>query len=490
MSLFVRQLWWCLLLTGCATSVGRTDLVPAWNGVQSSSPYTPLKQEIDLLLNEKLLPQSIAALEIVSLDSGDVIYQSNPHMLMIPASNQKLFTAAAALAQLGPERFIETSVSRGGEEKRDLYLKGCGDALLTDQDLRRLAKETSARLIPGETYRLVGDVSCFDDLYWGKGWIWDDEPDPDEMFITPLSVNGNAISVAVSPGSSVGAAAAARVIPPTSFVTIRNRVTTSPEKIPSAVSIQRHPGERENVITVSGTIPLGTATVAQRVSVWQPERYTLALFREYLKSDGIQVSESLFGTTPPAVELLAVRSRTVSELVVAMLKESDNLSAENLLKFMAHSATQSPGSAGAGIRLVRRFLEERGIATAPQVIADGSGVSRYNLVTAHTIISLLEEMHRDSVNFPLFYRALAKAGQDGTLALRMRHTAAEGKVVAKSGTMNGISALSGYLTTTSGKLLAFSILIQNYAGTAAAAREVQNRICILLSNFGEGAARH
>ena len=133
--------------------------------------------------------------------------------------------------------------------------------------------------------------------------------------------------------------------------------------------------------------------------------------------------------------------------------------------------------------VVRHYLEEKEIPTTHQVIVDGSGVSRYNLTTADTIVKVLEEMYRDQEHFPVFLRSLAVAGKDGTLAHRMGDTPAEGRVRAKSGTMNGISAMSGYVTTGSGEPLAFSIMIQNYAGTARTAMEVQDMICVLLSGF-------
>jgi D-alanyl-D-alanine carboxypeptidase/D-alanyl-D-alanine-endopeptidase (penicillin-binding protein 4) len=434
-------------------------------------------------VREKLLPHTTSSIKIVSLKTGEIIYQNNPHLLMTPASNLKIVTAAAALTTLGAERSVETTVLRGGEGTRELYLKGCGDALLTTEDLRRLAQTVSGSVHPEQGYRLVGDVSCFDDLYWGKGWIWDDEPDPDEMYISALSVNGNAITVEVRPADRPGRPALVTIIPATSSVTIVTTATTSGQDSSATVVIARRPGDRENVVTVSGTVPLGAAAVVKRVSVWRPESHALTLFRDALQAYGVSVREIGFGVTPAGAELLAVRRRTVADLVSVMLRESDNLAAESLLKLMAHEATHSAGSAENGVKEVRRYLEERGISTTHQVIVDGSGVSRYNLTTADTIVRVLVAMSRDQANFPVFLRSFAVAGKDGTMAQRMGATPAAGKVRAKSGTMNGISALSGYVTTGSGEPLAFSIMIQNYAGSSKTAMEVQDMICVLLSGF-------
>lgn len=440
-------------------------------------------QRIDALVQEKLLPYTNSGIKIVSLKSGKTIYKNNSDLLMTPASNLKLFTAAAALTTLGAERSVETTVWRGGEESRELYLKGCGDALLTTEDLRQLSKTVRGSGLPVQGYRLVGDVSCFDDLYWGKGWIWDDEPDPDEMFISALSVNGNAVTVDVRPADQPGRPALVTITPATSVVTLGNTATTSAQDSSDTVVITRRPGDRENLIAVSGTVPLGAAAVVKRVSVWMPESYALTLFRDALQADMVTVKDIGFGATPTEAKLLAVRRRTVADLVAVMLRESDNLAAESLLKLMARDATHSAGSAEDGVMVVRHYLEEKEIPTTHQVIVDGSGVSRYNLTTADTIVRVLEEMYRDQEHFPVFLRSLAVAGKDGTLAHRMGDTPAEGRVRAKSGTMNGISALSGYVTTGSGEPLAFSIMIQNYAGTARTAMEVQDMICVLLSGF-------
>jgi serine-type D-Ala-D-Ala carboxypeptidase/endopeptidase (penicillin-binding protein 4) len=472
------------LLSGCNAAPGRLPQASLEMGsAQTTSPYPSLKQEIDRILQKELLPQTNAGIKIVSLATGETLYENNPAMLMTTASTQKLFTAAAALATLGAERAVETTVSIGSEGRRELYLKGCGDPMLTTDDLRHLAKTVSDSGLPRQKYRLVGDMSCFDDVYWGKGWMWDDEPDPDEMYISPLSVNNNAITVEVRPAGKVGLPAVVKVVPATSYVTIRNTATTSPKESPLAVSVNRRPGDRENIVTVSGTVPNGAAAVAKRLSVWKPELYVMTLFRDLLGSSGVDVGEISFGITPANRQVLAGKTRTVGELVSFMLKESDNLTAESLLKLMAFDATQSAGSAENGVKIIKTYLESKGISTVHQVIVDGSGVSRYNITNAETITALLEGLYKDKLNFPVFLRSLAVAGKDGTLAQRMRNTPAEGNVKAKTGTMRGISALSGYAMTPFGEPLAFSMIIQNYTGSSQVARGVLDKICILLCSL-------
>ena len=473
-----------LMLPACAATVGgidQSDCDPYNAG--SSSPYPSLKREIDALLRDKLFPYSTAGVKIISLRSGETIYQNNSRLLMTPASNLKLFTAAAALATLGGDHTVETTVSLGKEGNHELYLKGCGDPLLSGEELRQLSASVRTVTPPAGGYRLVGDVSCFDDQQWGKGWCWDDEPDPDEMYISPLSVNGNAVTVVARPADKPGEPATVTVIPPTSWVTLKNTTRTTGQDSSATLSISRPPGDRANLISVNGTVPLGSPPLVRRVTVWKPEGYALSLFRDALQADGVPVKEIVFGAAPIGGAVIAVRVRSVADLVTVMLRDSNNLAAENLLKLLGRGATLHAGSAEMGVREVRRYLEKRGISTAHQVIVDGSGVSRYNLTNADTIVRLLREMYRDKENFPTFLGSLAVAGKSGTLAHRMGGTRAEGNVKAKSGTLSGVSNLSGYVTAVGGEPLAFSILIQNYAGTAKTAMELQENICILLSGF-------
>ena len=139
-----------LFLSGCAATVSRNDQAgPGPDSVHSISPYPSLKRGIDAIVKEKLLPQTTSGIKIVSLKTGEIIYENNSHLLMTPASNLKIFTAAAALATFGAERSVETRVSLGGEGRRELYLKGCGDALLTTEDLRQLSRAVSGSNPPG-----------------------------------------------------------------------------------------------------------------------------------------------------------------------------------------------------------------------------------------------------------------------------------------------------------------------------------------------------
>lgn len=483
-----------LILSGCASldphasPTGYSAATPALPVVQSRSRFPQLKHKIDQLIEAELHPHTIAAIKIVSLVTGETVYETNADLLLVPASNQKLVTAAAALSLLGPGHRLETSVAL--DQKQDaIYLKGCGDALLNQRELALLAQEAATKLPHKGPYRLSADTSCFDDVYWGAGWMWDDEPDPDSMYLSALSLNRNTVSFRVDPGEAESSPLLVSADPSSKYVTVLNQATTGKAGGACAVSVRRRAGDRENVVTVAGSLAPGCAPVVKRLTVWKPELLALTVFGEQLSQLGVSVSSLNVAPTPPDALPLAMMCRPVSEVVTVMLKQSDNLSAESLVKYLGHVATGREGTAASGLARVAAYLKSKGIAAERLVLADGSGLSRYNLLTAESLVRLLVEAYRDPLVSAPFVDGLPIAGKDGTLARRMKGTAAEGTVLAKTGTMTGVSALSGYAVTAEGEKLAFSMLMQNFAGSSARIRGVQDCIAEVLATFGRAAKK-
>ena len=450
---------------------------PAEVGVTGNSTAR-LKRAIDAILAREFLPVTTVGIKVISLRKGDTIYDFNPRLLLVPASTQKLFTAAAALSLLGPDREVTTTVALDAAGRR-VYLKGCGDSLLSGADLAALAAAAASKMDKGREYSLAADLSCFDDLYRGKGWMWDD----DEMLISPLSVNQNAVTLLVQPGPGEGTPAVITAEPHTSYYTVENLARTGTGKEPSSIQAARRPGDRVNVVTVTGMIALGSAPLVKHASVWRPELMALTLFRDALRAQGVKVTSMTTAPTPAGAAVLARVSRRLEELVRFALKTSDNVTAESLLKLMGQKASGQPGSGESGSAAVRGYLESQGIPTENLVLADGSGLSRYNLTSAETMTRLLQAIHLDPELYRIFQQSLPVAGKDGTLKGRMKGSCAEGNLRGKTGNMSGVSALSGYLSSAEGEPLAFSIIIQNYAGSGRQAREVQDRIAALLCGF-------
>jgi len=476
--------WFALmfLLGGCASQkAGFTCPTPMVSSPVISSRVA-LKNELDGMIARELLPYSLASIKVVSLRSGSIIYETNPYLLMPAASVQKLFTAAAALSFLGPEHTLETSISVD-QENSTLFLKGCGDPLLKTADLARMVAESAGKLRPGVQYKLVGDTACFDDAYWGSGWMWDDEPGPDAMYLSALSVNRNTVRVTVAPGKTVSAPVQISVEPSTRYVTIDNSGITGQLGGSCKVSLTRPAGDRDNRILVSGSLAPGCQPVRRRLTVWRPELYTLTLLKELLERSGLSTVPVSLGFTPEDAIPLASTRRPLGEIITVMLKKSDNLCAENLFKYLAHALSGQKGTAAGGEKAVKEYLRGQGIPTDRLVIADGSGVSRYNLTNADTITRLLVAAAKDQATFRLFATALPFAGKDGTLVNRMKGTPAERRVQAKTGTMQGVSALAGYTVTADGEPLAFAMIVENFVGPEQRVRKFLDRIAVLLSSY-------
>lgn len=481
MKKFLSRVVFSALLAGCApvaAFAGQAAAPLRAEEVGAPGATARLKSEIDAVLTRELLPVTNAGVKVISLKEGDTIYEFNPRLLFVPASTQKLFTAAAALSLLGPDREVRTTVLLDAKERK-VYLKGCGDSLLSAADLAALAATAAARMDKETEYGVSADLSCFDDLYRGKGWMWDD----DEFLISPLSVNGNAVSVMVRPGPRAGAPAIVTSEPPTSYYTVENLATTGAADASTTLNAARRPGDRENVVTVSGVVPLKSPGAVKLSSVWRPEMMALALFRDGLRAQGVKVAGGAAAPAPSGAVEIARLSRRLEELVRFALKNSDNLTAECLLKLMGREAGGLPGSGEGGSAAVRGYLEREGVATENVVVADGSGLSRYNLSSADAMTRLLGALYRNRELYRIFFESLPVAGKDGTLKERMKGSCAEGNVRGKTGNMSGISALAGYAAAADGEPLAFTVIIENFAGSGRQAREVQDRIASLLCGF-------
>jgi D-alanyl-D-alanine carboxypeptidase/D-alanyl-D-alanine-endopeptidase (penicillin-binding protein 4) len=451
-----------------------------------------LAEAVGRALAEPSLAHTGIALLVVSLDRGDTLFAREEDRLYTPASNRKLFTAASALHWLGPEhRFVTpllaTAPIIGDTLRGDLVLLGRGDPDLAAADLAALADTLAARGVRVVTGDVRADDSWFDDVEWGAGWMWDDGPYWEWPYVTALTIEDNVVTVTTRPGPKIGALVGVAVDPPTGYVTLNVAATTGPAGGTSDLVVDRHWDPKENVIDVTGTLALDAAAVVARRTVEDPALYAASLLLELLEARGVEVlGAARHGSIGEMVAdtVAAHTSEPLAASIRNFLKISDNLTGELLVKAVGASVAGPPGTYEKGLAAERVFLAgEVGIDTTAQNLADGSGVSRYNLVTARQIIGLLEYMTSRTDLFPAYLQALPVAGVDGTLEERMRGTAAEGRARAKTGTLNGVTALSGYVPSAEGERLAFSMMIEFYVGSTAPRRAVQDSIVAALARF-------
>ena len=454
-----------------------------------SDPLAALRYDIDQVLADSIFAPTRAGIKVISSNSKEVLYERDSKLLMRPASNMKLLTSATALHVLGKDYRFKTSVyadttAIDGVLYGNLYLKGFGNPDLATIDLDTLVGQVRSLGVNYITGGVIADVTYFDDIYWGNGWNWDDEPSSDAAFISPLSINDNCVIVTLSPGRTQGDSVQVTVDPPTSYVSVMNKGKTVRDTVLHRLSVTRLYKERLNTILIEGEMLPDARPVERQLSVWRPELYTATLFAEALQRNGISVAKGpALGQAPLSGREIAVHLQKIDSTIVNLNKVSDNLTAELLLKTLDAVTNNVPGSSRGGIFVVNQFLSTMGIDTMKHRIADGSGLSFYNLITAEMIVQLLEGMQHQTDIFPLFYESLPIAGVDGTIRNRMKKTPAEGNLRAKTGTISGVSSLSGYVQTIDGERLVFSMSMQNFIYPTRYYQRAQDKIGAILAGF-------
>ncbi len=392
-----------------------------------SSPVTshpdPLKQlqnSINSILSDSIFISTIASIKVVSIDSGDVLYEHESKPLMNPASNIKLITSAAALSILDTNYQYKTSVFVNDTIKESgvipsIYLKGYGDPNLTTSDLDSLAF-TVRQLGITAINNIIVDDSFFDDNYWGVGWTWDDESDADAPYINALSVNKNCIRINIIANSND---ISISIEPNTDFVTVLNKAKIVLDSIHIPLKIRRLALSNANTIIIDGDI-YRYSRITKRIPLRRPEFYAGTLFKESLRHTGISVSgDVVSGVVSNEMHEITRHYQSITKVVENMNKQSDNLSAENTLKVLGALNNCIPGSAKSGVFIEKRFLSDLGMDTTKLSIVDGSGVSRYNLLSADQLVQFLMAMSKQPRLFRKFYNSLSVAGIDGTIADRM-----------------------------------------------------------------------
>ena len=467
---------------GCVTP---RPIITTRPGITLRDPVKQLQKDITAILSDSIFISTHATIKIVSVENGLVLYEHDGNTLMNPASTIKLITSAAALSVLDTDYQFKTSVfvddlTADGDVAHNIYLKGFGDPDLTSSDLDSLAFMVHRIGINTIVNNIIVDDSFFDDNYWGDGWAWDDESDPDAPSINALSIDKNCILVNVTTDSNT---ISVSLIPNTDFVTVINRAAIAPDSVRIPLKLRRLSGSNKNTIVIEGDI-LQYSQVTRKIPLSNPALYAGVLFKESLRHAGVLVSgEVVNGVVPDGLSEITHWEHPISTVIQSMNKQSDNLSAENILKLIGAVQNFIPGSAKKGVFIENKFLSALGMDTTKFSVVDGSGVSRYNLFSADQLVNFLVAMKKQPRLFPLFYNSLPIAGIDGTLANRMSASPVTGNLRAKTGTLNGASCLSGYVQTRDGEMLAFSMMMQNFIASPSEYRLAQDKIGSVLAGF-------
>ncbi|MGQ0641661.1 MAG: D-alanyl-D-alanine carboxypeptidase/D-alanyl-D-alanine endopeptidase [Gemmatimonadaceae bacterium] len=475
----MRLALWLFLVSvsyACASAGGR--------GAAQRSSRAQLTQFIDSSLADARFRSAQWGVLVVDAERGDTLYSRNAGKLFMPASNQKLLTGAVALDVLGPSYRYATHFAAGGAIsdsvlQGDLIVRGSGDPTVSDAmqrdamlPLRAMAESLYVRGVRRVAGRLASAGDAFPAPAYGFGWSWDDLDFPYSAGVDELMFNEGFARVRIRAGPEADSAVTAGVAPARDYPRVRMLAKTVARGDTTARQGRRlrvyNDSAALGTLIVDGTIVAGDS-IERRIAFRDQRHAYLAALREAIVDRGIVVDSSepgwIANTTngarePVGIPLFSWRSDSLGLILPSFEKPSQNQIGELLLRTIGLNAGTS-GTPAEGARIVTDALLAWGAARDGFRVRDGSGLSRHNVVSPETILRVLDALRR-SPNFQLFRDALPIAGVDGTIGNRMRGTAAATNLRAKTGTLDMVRSLSGYVTAADGRLLMFSILCNNW----------------------------
>jgi D-alanyl-D-alanine carboxypeptidase/D-alanyl-D-alanine-endopeptidase (penicillin-binding protein 4) len=470
----------------------KQDTLPKY----SFSTIPEFWRDMDDLFSDPNFSNAQWGVVIQSLETGEYFYKRNENKLFIPASDLKLFTTAAGLFLLGPDYRFSTNIYINGNIDGsildgDLVIEGRGDPTISGRFYNNnmfkvfedWADSISAMGIDEITGNIIGYDDDFDDKPLGKGWPWDLESYWFEAPSGPISFNDNVVNISVTTDSNK---AIISMLPDVNYMVISNNVQVVDGDSASNIDVYRERGT--NLVNVFGTIHIGDS-VQTYVTVNNPTQFSMVILKNILRKKGIEVkgypididAASVPITLNQIKKIFTYYSPSYKEIIKVINKNSENFFAEQLIKTIGLEEKDF-GSIDDGIEAMRNLIQEMGINPDNMVIADGSGLSRLNLVTPKQFISLLNFMYKSKYFIP-FFNSLPIAGVDGTLGKRMKNTKAANKVRAKTGYLDAVRSLSGYAYTGDNEPVAFCIIANNFLVPYKLVDNLQDLVCIRLANF-------
>jgi len=438
-------------------------------------------------LIQQMLPNTPVGIYLEDAKTGKVIYERRSNETFQPGSNTKLFSAAASLFILGPKFQYETSLLvnpdtfKSGVVNGDLYVKFSGDPSLTTLDLQNLVKDLKNAGVKQITGNIVLDNTLFKDPVYGPGWGWCNLNWYYAAPITAIMLNENKIKVVLTPNKTLGEKG--------SVALAEDEITQFQIKS-DIISVTETDAEKNcrldvdinenNDISMTGCWPAKDKADTLKVAIKNPTHLAEQILLESFKTENISFSGKItVGKSPENLKQLAVhRSVPLADLLKPILLDSNNLYAESITKMMGVIKFHE-GTFQAGTRAIKEVLnKEFGIPSNQLSLEDGSGLSRFNLVTPAQLARLLFVMFHNKEFSELFINALPSAGATGTLKNRMQTFDVKDQIRAKTGTLNGVSTLSGYITKNNKPELIFSIMINN-ALESAEDVQFENELCKL-----------
>ena len=507
-------------LTPTATPIPKITPTPTPTATPISlQTLADLQSKIRLALARPELRRGSVGIKIASLSTGKVIFEENAERYFMPASNMKSFTIAAAIEKLSPTFKFTTSVfansqpDANGTIKGDLTVFGRGDisnsTAFYESDYYKGLDAIADKIVQAGVKKiegnLIGDDSYFSGSAIPSGWEWDDLQWYYGAEVSALPLNDNAVDLSIKPSSSVGSPCFVQIQPFNALFRVNNTCKTSASASKRDLTVKKDLDQ--NVLEISGTMPIGDKGFSNSLTVSRPAELFIALLKQRLAQKGVIVTgqtrvtgvkeKSLVSIVPtvPQIEIAKVESFPMSLIAAKTMKPSQNLYTETILwtlgeelKATFANQPESPFanpksiSADRGIFVVQSFLKQIGIPTDGVLQYDGSGLSRHNLVTPASLVTLYSYMGKQSRYSQVWRDSLTIGGVDGTLKNRFVGTTASGNLRGKTGTIDQVSALSGYVTTAAGEQIVFSIIVNGIANSRTRTATM-DEIGVALANF-------
>lgn len=389
-------------------------------------------REIDYLISTVPASTKMAIL-IYNPLTQDTIFCLNHKEPMIPASNTKLFTTATALELMGGKHLFSTKILSEDDNLFDqtidgnIYIKGFGNPTFTTDELEEMVNQLYQAGVRRITGNVVGDDSYFDNIYSRDDWISDERAN---VKLPPISA----------------------------LVIDRNRTVVT----------KKNKGKYRNYF----------------VDVENPPLFAARKLREKLVSYGIEVEgPAISGLCPSNAKTLTEKSVELRELIKIVNKNSDNFYAEVLFKSLGSAYSGEQGNSFFSTQAILSYINDNGIYSTGTNIVDGSGISRFDQVTAGALVGLLEKIYFNIKQFDDFYNSLSIAGVDGTLKKRMIGTSAENNFRGKTGTLNGVSSIAGYVTNAEDDDIIICLMFEFTQGGASKYKDIQDRIVEIIADW-------
>lgn len=457
---------------------------------QTTLANTP--QQIQENVNQVLKKYSVdnnVGIVVQSLTNHQTIYQKNAHQLFMPASILKTVTAIAALSFLGPEynfttKFLtkSTQIDRG-IVNNDVYLYFDGDPSLTKNDLNNLVKKISDLGLKTINGNLYVDDTIFDDAFLAPGWVWEDL---NYHYAAPISAimldkNGFSCNLTVSPKHEH----LATLSNVTSPVSVINKVLSKNHRLTKENCAIKLFATSDNNYFLSGCLKTNALPQTLSIAIRNVRLYAKNLILEQLKNNQIKLLGSIeFRKIPENVELNVLadhKSAPLTELIKPMLKKSDNTYADAIYKKIGYEFFKQQATWQSSALAINKIFEAKKIAFAKETyMDDGSGLSRYNMITPALLVAVLGYSYYDTNIRQALTNALSHMGIDGTLQYRLPKL--KNKIFAKTGNMIGVSSLTGYIENKNHEMLAFAIIINSFLDSPKKYHKLQDEICTILAN--------